>query len=259
MAPSIDYSAFDRREILDFVFYPRKDFSVGPMNALDLKVPVEEGISVSCRFYVNNKTSPSILFFHGNGEVVSDYDGIAPIFNNKGINLLVADYRGYGASGGKPTFATMIADAHAVFQTTRNMFKERGYDRLFVMGRSLGSLSALELASHHREDMPGLIIESGFASPARLLRHLGGFARALGLENFEDAVEAMLRTITVPTLIIHGEYDELIPSFEAEYLFETIGAMDKQLVIIPGAGHNDLMLVGMGQYFKALSDFVSQH
>ena len=49
--------------------------------------------------------APVILYFHGNGELASDYDMLAPLYTAKGITLLVADYRGYGRSGGTPTRA----------------------------------------------------------------------------------------------------------------------------------------------------------
>ena len=107
------YSILDRPEVLQFIFYPRKDVSKSPPNSTDCSVPVGEGTSIGCRFYVHSHESPSILLFHGNGEVVSDYDGIAPIYHHTGLNLFVADYRGYGASGGTPTFTNMVSDAHA--------------------------------------------------------------------------------------------------------------------------------------------------
>ena len=50
---------------------------------------------------------PTILFFYGNGETAADYDNIAPIYNQVGLNFFVADYRGYGQSGGSPSFCSM--------------------------------------------------------------------------------------------------------------------------------------------------------
>ena len=72
-----EYSKLDIPDILQFVFYPRRDTSKGPSNSTDYFVPVGNDVSIGCRFYVHNHSSPSVLFFHGNGEVVSDYDTIA--------------------------------------------------------------------------------------------------------------------------------------------------------------------------------------
>ena len=254
---SQDYSLLDRPEILQFVFYPRKDFTPCPPNASDYFVPVEEDVSISCRFYVHSWSSPSILYFHGNGEVVSDYDYIAPIYNQLGINLWVADYRGYGKSQGIPTLSNMVKDAHIIFRSFKDILKKEGYNGdIFVMGRSLGSISAIELTLNYPEQIKGLILESGFASFLKLLTYLGFSVGFLGLTDIEFPNLAKIRAISLPTLIIHGERDSLIPLSEAMSLHQSSAAKDKRLVIIPWADHNTLMLVGMEKYFAAIKDFV---
>ena len=252
-----DYSALDRPEILAFVFYPRKDFTRAPSSASDYFVPVDQDISISCRFYVHSRSAPSILYFHGNGEVVSDHDYIAPMYNRLGINLFVADYRGYGASQGQPTLSNTVSDASIIFKAFGDILHRENYGRdIFVMGRSLGSISAIEIAYRYQEEIKGLIIESGFAALINLLLHLGFPAAPLGIKDPEFPNLARIRTITVPTLIIHGEYDQLIPATEGKALFHNSAARDKRLLTIPGANHNDIMWVGEQSYFQAIKEFV---
>ncbi len=170
----IDYSPLDQPSILRFIFYPRKDFTPCPGNGFDLSVSVGDQASISCRFYLGHQEWPWILFFHGNGEVVSDYDEIAPFYHQKKLNLAVADYRGYGASSGIPTLTDLVQDCHIILKeivaelSRRNLRKD-----LWVMGRSLGSISALELAHKHQDVIKGLLIESGFPSVVRIISHLG--------------------------------------------------------------------------------------
>jgi fermentation-respiration switch protein FrsA (DUF1100 family) len=251
-----DYSALDRPEILAFVFYPRKDFTRTPSNASDYFIPVDEGVSISCRFYVYDRSSPSILYFHGNGEVVSDHDYIAPMYNQLGINLFVADYRGYGASQGRPTLSNTVSDAPVIFKAFVDILHRENYIRdIFVMGRSLGSISAIEIAYCYQEEMRGLIIESGFAALINLLSHLGFPAAPLGIKDPEFPNLARIRTITAPALIIHGEYDQIIPVTEGEALFHNSAARDKRLLVIPGANHNDIIWIGRESYFQAIKEF----
>jgi len=258
MSHKMDYSLLDQPYILRFVFYPREDYSPPPRNAVDHLVTVEKDISVGCRFYPSSKEAPSILYFHGNGEVVYDYDDIATLYNRLGINLFVADYRGYGRSGGTPSFSSAVADAHIIFEYFRDTLKASGYTGpLFVMGRSLGSLSAVELTVSYHKELKGLILESGFASAGKLLMYLGTLISFPRLEDFEKANIDKLRSITMPILIIHGEWDEIIPFEQAEVLYQNIGSKDKRLLRIPNAGHNDIMLIGMEQYFQAVKEFVS--
>jgi hypothetical protein len=68
-----------------------------------------------------------------------------------------------------------------------------------------------------------------------------------------------LRSISKPTLIIHGEQDSLIPVDEGKELYENSAAKDKRLVIIPNADHGDLFIVGKEQYYKAIREFVKNY
>jgi hypothetical protein len=197
------------------------------------------------------------LFFHGNGEIASDYDDIGPLYTQAGINFFVADYRGYGLSGGEPTFTNLIRDAHLISKGFKQMLKGRDYcGGLFVMGRSLGSIPAIEVAHHYQQEMEGLIIESGFADPIRLVAHIiGAPIRGSRIPSQLSNLKK-IHTVSIPTLIIHAENDSLIPIEEAEDLYRNSVAQDKRLVIIPKADHNTIFLVGMRKYLKAIKAFV---
>ena len=254
-----EYALMDNPTALSFIFYPRKDVTSCPKDAFDLSVPVAPDVSIACRVYVGQKAWPWILFFHGNGEVVGDYDGIAPLYHQRELNLVVTDYRGYGASGGAPTVSHLVQDAHVLVREIRTVLSSRGFPSdLWVMGRSLGSIAALELASENRENLRGLIIESGFSSVVRIVRHLGIPAPGIPLERIDRACVEMIQKIGVPTLILHGERDTLIPLEEAEDLYRHVGAEDKELVVIPSANHNDILLSGIQKYFDALEAFVKR-
>jgi len=253
-----DLSIFDQPHVLQIMFYPRKDSpeSSSASNAEVHFVEVEGGISIGCRLHWVDKDSPNILYFHGNGEIASDYDLIAPQYNQRKINLFVADYRGYGMSGGHPTATSMIRDAHKIFQGFKEILKGRGgKGHLFLMGRSRGSESAIELALHYQGEVNGLIVESGFADAFGLLSRFGasikGTRKEIGLFNLKK-----IQSISIPTLIIHSQYDHIIPLDEGIQLHNASGAKEKELLIIPNANHNDLMVVGMDQYFEAIEKFV---
>jgi alpha-beta hydrolase superfamily lysophospholipase len=255
----MDYSLLDQPYLRQFIFYPRKDFTPCPGNAFDLSVGVTDGVSVSCRFYMGRHEWPWVLFFHGNGEVVSDYDEISPFYHQGKMNLVVADYRGYGASTGTPTLTDLVQDAHVLFKEVRGELSRRSLQKdLWVMGRSLGSISALELAYHYQKEMQGLIIESGFPSVARILLHLGITSPVTGLEKIDQECLERIKKIFLPTLMIHGERDSLVPLQNAQEIFQHLGTKDKKLLVIPSATHNDIMLVGVKDYFKAIQQFVEK-
>ena len=254
-----DYREIDNSPALSYIFYPRRTHNTPPRNAFDIVVPVDEDAAITCRFYRGDDSWPWIIYFHGNGEVVSDYDTIAVFYGKNNLNLVVADYRGYGASSGNPTLTALVHDAPILFRAVTEELSRKGQRKdVLLMGRSLGSISALELAYHYPEQIRGLIIESGFPSITQLIFHLGLPAGAIDLFAIYEECIALVRKITTPTLIIHGEYDMLVPLREAEDLYKNIGTTDKELIIIPGADHNDIMFVGLNQYFSAIQRFVER-
>ena len=258
----IDLSVLDRPEILEIVFYPRRSH-VRPLapNAKDHFIEVEKGIMIGCRYHAIGKDYPSLLYFHGNGTIVDDLDMFAPLFNDIGINLFVAGYRGYGLSNGTPTVTSMIKDSHRIFEEFKKIVKNYGFrESFFVMGRSLGSFSAIELVYNYPDDLQGLIVESG---PSNNLRQYVSSMVPLNHPIWRDDSiflnKVKLRSISKPTLIIHGEQDSLIPVDEGRELYENSAAKDKRLVIIPNADHGDLFIVGNEQYYKAIREFVKDH
>ena len=170
-----DLSPFDRPEVSHFIFYPRRD--PPPEDTIALyPVEVGGGISVVCRFYPAPEGDgiATILYFHGNGETAGDYDLVSSLYTALGINLFVADYRGYGLSTGEPTISHILRDAHPIFERLRSVLGEGGYsEAVFVMGRSLGSAPAIEVAFQSQNMLRGLIVESGFSDASRLLSYIG--------------------------------------------------------------------------------------
>ena len=248
----------DSPEVLAVTFHPRKESSAGAGQRFDvLDIPVDAGITVGARFYAAGSDKPTILFFHGNGEIVADYDDVASLYLAMGVNFFPVDYRGYGRSSGRPTISVMLADARTVFSYAREWLASKGYGGpMIVMGRSLGSASALEIASTDPEGTAGLIIDSGFADVMGLLARLG--ARPPDGLPADSVVrqEEKIAAYHGPTLIIHGTYDMIIPPRDADVLFRACPSPTKRLLKIDGAGHNDLMAVGMQDYIRAIADLV---
>ena len=65
-----------------------------------------------------------------------------------------------------------------------------------------------------------------------------------------------IRQVLRPTLIIHGERDQIIPVAEGEELYRNSRAQNKKLLIIPGADHNDIMTVDDDLYFDTIGEFI---
>jgi len=163
----------DRPEVTRQLFHPRREYSIGfsTPEVRQINIPVEPDVNLGGRLYPAGVDDPAVLFFHGNGEIASDYDHIAPHFTQIGVSLFVVDYRGYGRSDGRPLATTLLSDAVKVYHSTPGILAENNLKppKTFIMGRSLGSAAAIEIAVQAGAEINGLIIESGFSSTFDLL------------------------------------------------------------------------------------------
>jgi len=244
------------------VFYPRPDLPFGKIakGARDLMFDVASGVRLRLRLFRGPKDAPNILFFHGNGETARDYDPMADEFRELPATFAVGEYRGYGTSTGTPSIYTFLEDAHRTFDEYRKvLFEEGRMGPIIVMGRSLGSAPAIDLALARAEFVSGLIIESGFARLVPLLELIGIPARTFNItEEYGPQNELKMGEIYLPTLFIHAEEDEIIPISDAERLFQACRDRGKTLYLVERAGHNDLHAKAGKKYYTTISSLIER-
>ncbi len=262
----------DTRELLEkldsplvaqYLFHPRPQYpSPLASTGVDMTIPANDGTLLGARMYMADKESCNILFFHGNGEIAADYDDIGPMYNSLGISFMVVDFRGYGKSEGSPSVSSMLMDAHTVFDHVWSWLKREGRKQdLWIMGRSLGSASALEIAASHQPEISGLIIESGFARVVPLLRTIGVNTASMGLSGDMDPIAnlAKMAVCQKPTLVIHAEHDHIIPLSHGEDLHQASPAPAKAFFMVPKANHNDIMYRAGKEYFSTIQNFIQEN
>jgi len=224
-------------------------------------VTVSGNAGIGGYLHLHPTSDTLLLFFHGNGEIAAEYDDIASYFTGCGVSFWSVDYRGYGRSSGLPAYSLMLDDAQALLKDIPRMAQAVGrtFNRILVMGRSLGSASALFLASRHASKLCGLILDSPYADGLKLIYRLSGIALdRQDLPDFTDNIDFM-REAGLPTLIIYGTVDRIIPVSDAGALYDACQNPVKRLIEIDGAGHNDLMFRGGGdRYWSSLREHIIQ-
>ena len=126
------------------------------------------------------------------------------------------------------------------------------------MGRSLGSASALHIASSVKHEIFGCIIESGFATEYPLFNLLGydyksiGFLLSDGFENLRK-----IKKYKEPLLVIHAENDRIVPYAEGEKLFKSSISKKKNLFKVVNADHNNIIMTMHNKYFMLISKFIA--
>ena len=254
------FELLDHPAVNASVFFPRSDDGrPPPRGSEEMMIAVDQDTAVAARYHPYKIELPTILHFHGNGEIISDYDDLASAYHQAGASLISADYRGYGRSTGQPSVKALIRDAYTVLDAVLELLQKRGHTGpLVVMGRSLGSAPAIELASERSDDVAGLIIESGFAQSVPLCNLFGLSLGTLGLDNITGMDnEDKLTRVESPILLIHAERDILLPPWHAERNLEHAASKQKRMVMIPNTDHNTVIAFGGQLYWGAIRDFLN--
>lgn len=202
--------------------------------------------------------APAMLYLHGNGENISANLSKAAWFYQQGFSVLLIDYRGYGLSEGDfPSESQVYEDAEAA----RNYLihtVDVSPERLFVFGHSLGGAIAIELATRYPH-MAGLVVEGAFTSildMSNRTKNFGIFPIERILTQRFDSINKV-RSLTMPVLYIHGTADETVPTDMSQTLHDATQS-PSHLLIVPGAGHENVVDVGEDAYRNALRRFIQQ-
>jgi pimeloyl-ACP methyl ester carboxylesterase len=217
-------------------------------------------IGLSCYYHKKKNRAMTILFFHGNGECVSDFLQFIDIFDSAGVNVFFVEYRGYGISNGKPSLSGILNDIKPIFESLK-----LPPERTIVYGRSLGSLCAIH-ATLLFPKIRGLIVESGIATFSEWQAFANYFkARDINKQYSQKIVfknidmhldnKAALSEFSGSTLILHCRKDHNLSASNAEKLFDWANE-PKRIVIFPQGDHGSIIQANSDSYQEEIKDFV---
>lgn len=205
--------------------------------------------------------TPVAIYLHGQDATIGKNLHHAQCLNEVGCNVLVIDYRGYGA-----TFDTMTPTESSVYQDAEvawnylTQTRRIAPERILIYGHSLGGAIAIELATRHPE-AGGLIAESSFTSVKQMARWKFAITYLLPLDlllrhqfNSEEKVGS---NELPPVLFVHGTDDSKVPCYMCKQLYDAVSGTDKEMVLIKGGEHANR---GEGQtaYRERVSAFIKR-
>lgn len=175
----------------------------------------------------------TLVFFHGNNETADDNLGFAGELAGRGHRVVVAEYTGYGRSKGEgaPSERVLYEDADALLAHLGC----RSAPAVLV-GRSLGTGVAAEMVT--RGYGRGLVLLSPYTSIDELATRYLPFLPVQTLLSDHFTTLRKASAIGVPTLVVHGTADEVIPFAMGERVAGAIGGAT--LLRVEGGTHNDL-------------------
>ena len=179
-------------------------------------------------------TRPWVLYLHGNDSNVASRLNIlhAEKLRALGLNVLAAEYRGFGGMDGTPTQAGLEVDGRSAYDYLRRELHAEPA-RIIVYGWSLGSAVAVDLVSH--VDEAATILEGAPASLVAIgARRYPYFPIRLLIRNPFESIPKIEKAGS-PILFLHSPEDAVIPFEEGRKLYDAARS-PKQFVEVSG-GH----------------------
>jgi fermentation-respiration switch protein FrsA (DUF1100 family) len=216
-----------------------------------------DGVRLHGWYVPVDSPGPLVVYFHGNAANISYRVANLQYLNRLGLPVFIFDYRGFGASKGRPL---REQDLYRDARGALDRLAQRGWhpDGMVYFGRSLGAAVALQMALE--KPPAGLVLECPFTSLRDMAREKTPVTFALvGWWTIGRRFDSLARISRLqrPLLIIHGDRDRVVPWTMGKKLFEN-APEPKTFLSVPGAGHSDSYLVGGESYQLAWRNFLEQ-
>lgn len=190
--------------------------------------------------------APAYVFLHGLGSVRRGVksDLLFSHAARSGRSALRYDARGHGEASGELGVVTI----GELIQDARQLLDECG--PAILIGSSLGGLVAAFAAVGHPAVVGLALLAPALGFVSRLQRRLDAEGRMRTQNGIEFRVtervlddarqldeRALPGRLQVPTLVVHGTDDEVVPPALSERFYTALQSRRKQLWLVPGGGH----------------------
>lgn len=175
---------------------------------------------------------PVVLYFHGNAEAAAQNLPLAESLRARRLGVFLAEYRGYGGLAGSPSEEGLYADGEAALAELGRLGVPT--ERVILVGRSLGSGVAVELATRHR--VAAVVLVSAYTSIVDMGRTVAGPIAPLVIRDRFDSLSRIAR-VSSPVVLLHGTRDNVVPVEMGRRL--AVARPGSRWVEEPEATHND--------------------
>lgn len=205
----------------------------------DVRLVTADGLLLDGWHFEVPDAPATVIVFPGNGGNRSGRVSIARELTERGLSVLLFDYRGYGGNPGKPSEEGLTYDARAALDLIDGP--------VIYFGESLGAAVAVELATHRAP--VGLVLRSPFTSLAAVGSHHYPWLPVKMLLQDKYPLLERVSAVDVPTVVVLGTADSVVPPAQSR---EVATAARAKLVEVAGADHNDEVLCSGPQVIDAV-------
>ncbi len=199
------------------------------------------------------KKQGALLYLHGNAGNISNRLYKVKGWVDRGFDVLLLDYRGYGQSKGQIKHQDdIVTDAHTALGWMQES-KKVSAAKIIFYGESLGTYPAIRLGGENIA--AAVILEAPFTSFLDLGRLHYPFLPPQLIGNFVFPNKDYIGKLKAPLFILHGTQDEICPYTMSGELFEK-APEPKSFLSIPGGMHNNLPIAAGDDYWEKPYEFI---
>jgi uncharacterized protein len=231
--------AIGQRRLLYFPYASEVPPAAVALTKADIfHLQTEDGERLLAWYVAPARGRPLILYFHGNANGLADRGPRFQRLTETGDGLLAVEYRGYPGSTGSPSEDGLLRDGEATY--AKAIALGLPADRFVVMGESLGTGVAVDIASRHK--IGALVLDSPYSSTVDVAAARFWMFPVRWLMRDQFHSDEKIGKITAPVLMVHGSGDWTVPIRFGERLF-ALANQPKDFIRVDGAGHLALGLV----------------
>lgn len=221
----------------------------------EIAIATVDGAKLNAWYFKTPGADKVVIVNHGNAGSLLNRLFIAKSLIQSGSSVLLYDYRGYGKSEGKVSLPGLQEDAVAAYDYAVNKL---GYkpNQIVLYGESIGGGISSRVAE--QRPVAGVIMHSPFTSLPNVAQSGSPLFRLYPDWVFPQPSYENLTYVQgkhAPLLILYGDKDHLVPPAQSRRLFE-LASEPKGVVLVPGAGHNDMIDVNEKLYFQSIDSFL---
>ncbi len=198
-------------------------------------VMADDGVKLhAVHFLPEGESKGIVVYYHGNGGCMDRWGLAAKDFTDRGYEVFMTDYRGYGKSGGTITGqAQFLRDAEQFYEYAIKLAPDK---KVVVVGTSMGSGVAPSIAAKYQPDV--LILNTPYNSLADVTRHhTRGILPTKWILKYQLSNEVALPQYKGPVYILHGTADQTVPYASAQKL-STYRPHNTTFITVPDGGHS---------------------
>ena len=223
--------------------------------ARDVQLTTTDGLTLGAWFVPGpTADAPTVLVAQGNGGNRAGRAPLARALSAAGLGVLLFDYRGYGGNPGEPSEDGLARDVRAARSW---LLEEAGVppERLLYYGESLGCAVVTELAVEHPP--AGLLLRSPFVDLAAVGSEHYPFLPVRALLRDRYPVAEQIARVQAPTTVVLGTADSIVPPAQSRRVADAAAQLHRR-VEIPGADHNDLVLLSGAELVAAVVELAGR-